>query len=408
VWVTAAAVVLVAGGSAIAYAATADTTAGQAGAAVGSATDHPGAAGMGAMAGAAGMGAMAGAAGATGTTVAASATSSASTTGVATSKPPAGKAPATGKGQRMAPAGTVVDGVDISGFPTQQRGGGIFTDRCGYSHSAADDPILAPGKAGQSMHHDFFGNTGTTASSTAASLIGGPTTCTTTADSSAYWIPVMYQNGTALTPESALIYWRQDRTLAPKVTAIPAGLEMIAGDESATAPQPLSVISWTCTPTKANPFPGKGSATPHDCAGTGRLRLTVHFPSCWDGHALDGAGQTNVVYPTASGCPASHPVAIPQIVFHVVFPTSSAANLTLSMTPTMTGSTNTEHVDFVNGWRQSTMDADTAACVATATRCGPVTGPQATPHGPSLQTLVDERARQLLEDRAKARHPGGH
>jgi hypothetical protein len=315
-------------------------------------------------------------------------------------------------GGSAAPA-TVVGGVDTSGFPTDQSSGGIFTDRCAYSHSAADDPILAPGKPGTAMHHDFFGNATTTASSTAASLVGGPSTCTTSADSSAYWVPVLYQNGKALTPKSALIYWRQSAALAPSVQAIPAGLQMIAGNESATAPQSTSVIRWSCTATKANPFPRKGSATPHDCTGGSRLRLIITFPSCWDGHSLGAVGQTNVVYPAEGTCPGSHPVAIPEIVFHVAYPTSSAADLTLSMTPTMTGSTNTEHADFVNGWKQSVVAADTKACISTATRCGPVTGTEATPHGPSLAALARQKAQQILKDRAKARkqarsHSGGH
>jgi Domain of unknown function (DUF1996) len=71
------------------------------------------------------------------------------------------------------------------------------------------------------------------------------------------------------------------------------------------------------------------------------LRLIVTFPSCWDGHTLDGAAQTNAVYPIDGRSPASHPVVIPQIVFHVIYPTSSAADLTLSMSPTTEGSTDT-------------------------------------------------------------------
>ncbi|HEY7010135.1 MAG TPA: hypothetical protein VH395_14400, partial [Jatrophihabitantaceae bacterium] len=75
------------------------------------------------------------------------------------------------------------------------------------------------------------------------------------------------------------------------------------------------------------------------------------------------------------------PVQIPQIVFHVNYPTSSADGLTLSMTPTMQGSTNTEHVDFVNGWNEAVVSADVTSCVDTSTRCGPVSGQLATPAG---------------------------
>ena len=128
-------------------------------------------------------------------------------------------------------------------------------------------------------------------------------------------------------------------------------------------------------------MPARGDA-PHDC-GTGQfVRLVVTFPNCWDGHSLKGMGQTNVIYQDASGqCPASHPVQIPQIVMHVAYPTSSAANLTLSIGPTQTGPTVTGHADFMSGWTQSAMDADVTACIDTQTRCGRTTGPDATPQG---------------------------
>jgi hypothetical protein len=268
--------------------------------------------------------------------------------------------------------------VATAGFPSGPRQPGIFTDRCGYSHELADDPILAPGKPGTSMHHNFYGNTRTTASSTAASLVGGPTTCTTTADSSAYWTPVLYQHGTPLTPGTALIYWRRPAGDTDSVHTVPVGLQMIAGDEAATAPQPTTVIKWTCQGVQGM---RDMTATPHNCAAGKDLRLVVTFPSCWDGHTLSGAKQTNVVYREAGGCPESHPVQIPQIVFHVNYPTSSADGLTLSMTPTMQGSTNTEHVDFVNGWNEAVVSADVTSCVDTSTRCGPVSGQLATPAG---------------------------
>jgi len=276
--------------------------------------------------------------------------------------------------------------VSTRGFPT--GGTGIFTDRCAYSHEAADDPIMYPGRAGASMHHDFFGNTGTTASSTAASLLGGATTCTTSADSSAYWAPVLEQDGRVLTPGTALIYWRRPTGEQAAVHTVAVGLQLIAGDEAATAPQSTSVISWGCAKAKAKGSAGTasgpkpGTATPHACPAGRDIRLTVFFPSCWDGKNLAGMGQTNVVYPVDHACPSSHPVQIPQIVFHVAYPTSTATGLTLSTSPAVQGSIDTAHIDFINGWDQARLNADVAACDATSTRCGPVTGPDATPRGP--------------------------
>ncbi|MGH7919441.1 MAG: DUF1996 domain-containing protein [Candidatus Dormibacteraceae bacterium] len=236
-----------------------------------------------------------------------------------------------------------------------------------------------PGKAGQSMQHDFYGNLRTGASSTARTLTGGQTTCSTSADASAYWTPVLYQNGQPLQPKAALIYWRQPGRLARAVTAMPSGIEMIAGDESATSPQPLSVVRWTCsgvTDARA------ATSTPHDCATGQLIRLIVAFPSCWDGHTLNGATQSNVVYPVKGRCPAGHAVVIPQIIFHVNYATASAANLTLSMSPTMQGSVDTAHTDFINGWQETLMARNVKDCIAAGLRCGPVKGSGAIPQGP--------------------------
>jgi uncharacterized protein DUF1996 len=285
-----------------------------------------------------------------------------------------------------APSSRTSPAVSTSGFPSGAGEPGIFTDRCAYSHEAADDPILAPNAAGQAMHHNFFGNVTTTAASTAASLVGKTTTCTTAADASAYWTPVMYQSGRALTPGTALIYWRRPARDTQAVQTFPAGLQLIAGNETATAPQPIDVVAWSCTGAQ----PKRRTTSPHDCPGA-HLRVTVTFPSCWDGHILSGRAQTNVVYRQAAGCPSSHPVQIPEVVFHVTWPTASAAGLTLSMTPTMPGSTNTMHVDLINGWTQTVLDRDVAACDATSTRCGPVTGPDAAPQGPAKTAPMRRR-----------------
>jgi hypothetical protein len=274
--------------------------------------------------------------------------------------------------------------VSTAGFPSGPGNPGIFTERCRFSHQAADDPILLPRRPGRSMQHDFFGNVSTNATSTAGSLLGGATTCRTSADSSAYWSPVLYQHARPLAPISALIYWRRPRRETDPIHTVPAGLQIIAGNEMADHPQGLARVSWNCTHEPRTLVSAIPTASPHTCAPEGRLKLTVAFPSCWDGHTLSAVGQRNVVYlePGKLGCPASHPVQIPQIVFHVIYPISSAAGLSLSMSPTTTGSVDTAHVDFINAWHQSILDADIRACVSTSTRCGPVAGPQATPHGP--------------------------
>jgi hypothetical protein len=227
------------------------------------------------------------------------------------------------------------------------------------------------------MAHNFFGNASTSADSTASGLVGGSTTCSTSADASAYWTPVLYQDGVAVTPIRNLIYWAGLHARDPTVTAPPAGLEMIAGNENATAPQPTRVVGWRC----ADRLPQAASATPVDCAGTRGLELRVTFPSCWNGSTLNGASQTNVVYPGAgTRCPAGYPVRIPTVIFHVVYPITSATGLTLSMGPGQQGSTDTAHGDFINGWDQSLLTARIDGCAGATHQCGHVTGSSALVH----------------------------
>jgi hypothetical protein len=275
--------------------------------------------------------------------------------------------------------------VSTAGFPSGGRNPGIFTDTCTLASTAPNDPIMMPGMTGMSMQHDFFGNRTVTASSTSATLRGGTTTCSTSADASAYWTPVVYQHGHALTPSRTLLYWRTPVAMAASTSAMPSGISLIAGDETATAPQSDSIVNWTCTATSADPHP-KRAALPHDCAAGSQLRLIITFPDCWDGHTFDGRDRSGAVYATGDSCPASHPVHIPQIVLHVSYPTASGEGLTLSTGPHTQGPPITGHADFVSGWNQQRMQADAAACDAAQVRCGPVRGADAVPMGGKPRT----------------------
>jgi hypothetical protein len=284
-----------------------------------------------------------------------------------TTQPPLAAAP-------MVPTPTTSGGVTVPPTPAAPDVSKIISDTCLYSHEANDDPILMPGQTGQSMAHDFFGNTTTSAATTAASLLGGSTTCSTSADASAYWTPVLYQNGQPITPTHNLIYWSGLHAQDPVVTAPPAGLELIAGNENATAPQSAKVVGWRC----ADPSPQVVSATPVNCAGTKGIEVRITFPSCWNGSTLNGASQTNVAYPTArTTCPAGYPVRIPTVIFHVVYPITSATGLTLSMGPGQQGSTDTAHGDFINGWNQTVLTRLIDGCSSAANTCGHVTGADA-------------------------------
>ena len=63
---------------------------------------------------------------------------------------------------------------------------------CGVSRMSNDDPIVLAGKPGASHHRTFIGNRAVSAESTAASLVGGASSCEDIGDSSAYWVPTLF------------------------------------------------------------------------------------------------------------------------------------------------------------------------------------------------------------------------
>lgn len=273
-------------------------------------------------------------------------------------------------------------------------GAGFFRSRCDYSHTAADDPIVMPGMEGKSMVHDFFGNASTNASSTASALrVSAKTTCLAPADTSAYWVPALYQNGVRVTPKLALIYYRRSGRQHARIATIPQGLQMIAGNAVATTPQSTSIAYWNCG---ANAGVANSALPPASCPSGSQLVLTLVFPDCWDGRTLVGAGQHNVVYAVRGRCPSAYPVAIPQLNVHVHYPISTGAGLTLSMSPTMNtmpGSIDTTHADFVNAWEPTVLSKLVARCDAGAEKCGTV-GKANAPLGITAQELAKEQARR--------------
>ena len=84
-----------------------------------------------------------------------------------------------------------------------------FVENCRFSHSAPDDPIVFPGKAGASHDHTFVGNRSTNASSTYRSLRASPTSCRRADDKAGYWVPTLLQGTTPVFPQGATIYYRR-------------------------------------------------------------------------------------------------------------------------------------------------------------------------------------------------------
>jgi hypothetical protein len=236
----------------------------------------------------------------------------------------------------------------LAGGTPSARADGIFIADCNFSHRAADDPIVRHGKPGTSHSHDFFGNAATNASTTFRSLRRHAGNCVPAGDHSAYWAPTLYRHGRAIKAIQVQVYY-QDFFRYGKVLPFPAGLRVVAGSASATAPQ-TGIVRWTCRDDQ-----GAGSATIPSC-GDKLITLHVAFPDCWDGRRLDSPDhRSHMAYNYEGGkelglqrCPASHPIVVPALQLNVVYPVHDGAGVRLA-----SGSVLTAHADFFNGWQPS-------------------------------------------------------
>ena len=237
-----------------------------------------------------------------------------------------------------------------------------FVENCRFSHTAPDDPIVFPGKAGASHDHTFVGNRSTNASSTYGSLRASRSTCRRAADTAGYWVPTLLQGGTPVPPMGATIYYRRG-TLAP-VQTFPNNFRVIAGDATATAPQGMRVTFWSCGALSGVP----PSATVPSCpAGRGSfLRLHVRFPSCWDGANLDSADhKSHLAYAVGRRCPSTHPVPVPAITQIYRYPTRGGEGFTLA-----SGGQFSAHADFINAWRPGALRRLVDECLNALVHCG--------------------------------------
>lgn len=238
----------------------------------------------------------------------------------------------------------------------------MFATRCEYSHSAPDDPIVAPGRPGESHLHDFFGNPTVDAYSTAARLVRAKeTTCDLVDDTASYWSPALIGPAGPIAPSFADAYYRVAPGVPPaELEPYPLGLAMIAGDALAETAQPTSIAGWGCghAPAVSSDFPS--------CPPQRPLTLRVTFPDCWDGTNLDSAThRDHVAYSTAAGCPTDFPVAFSQLTLLVSYPVNGdPTGLAIAAGPARVA-----HADFLNAWQPKALATNVRACLAGGVVC---------------------------------------
>ncbi|KAH9907808.1 hypothetical protein F4778DRAFT_777185 [Xylariomycetidae sp. FL2044] len=232
--------------------------------------------------------------------------------------------------------------------------------RFGCSQLTIDriDPLVEPGNMPSAHMHQIIGGNSLNASMVPGDYdpptVSSCTSCTYSEDFSNYWTANLYyraRNGSfKLVPQFAnlglgvqggmTVYYIRGYQSSAKVTAFPPGFRMLVGDslnrEEATMEKQLC---YRCEANKQqSPFGGApctGADTkgfPKQACGGG-WRVSVHFPTCWDGVNLDSIDhKSHIVYPqsgtfeTGGACPSTHPVRMPQVMYEIMFDTSQFNN----------------------------------------------------------------------------------
>ena len=249
-----------------------------------------------------------------------------------------------------------------------QGGVGQFVVECGFSHYLPDDPIVHPGEPGGSHLHQFFGAVDSGVAATEELLLAGETTCEQRLDTASYWTPALIDaEQNLIEPLKAVAYYRAGPDVDPALVApYPAGMMLVAGDHTAVEPQPMSVVSWSCS------TGGERSSTPPDCVGAPSLRMSVTFQDCWDGEHIRSPivpdPDLHVAYSAAGECPDTHPVHLLQLQLAIDYPPVPADQLEgLALT---SGDILSGHADFWNTWNQAKLENEVAHCLHRNLPCG--------------------------------------
>ncbi len=249
---------------------------------------------------------------------------------------------------------------------------GQFRVACEYSHFGADDPIIFPGQPGASHLHMFFGNTDTNAFTTEETLVnsGGGTCSGFELNRSAYWTPALLDGqGNAVVPDQIILYYKTKHP--DTVTAMPQGLQMLAGNLDRESFETSALLHWSCGPNgggynQTNRIP--------DCGGD-LINASIVFPNCWDGVNLTSEDfLSHLTYvDDNTACPDSHPRRLPKISILIYWPGVDSVE-GWHLASDRSGSFNappggTLHADWWGGWNDDTMDLWIEGCMQASRNC---------------------------------------
>lgn len=256
---------------------------------------------------------------------------------------------------------------------------GAFRTGCQVVKHGFFDPIVSPGQDNSSHLHTFFGNTGINPTSTSATIASsGNSTCRGgTINRSSYWIPSLIDIRTG-TPQDPMFesnfYYKSGYAVNPtSIVNLPQGLRMIAGDASCTSQSCQTAGLFGCAWSGGNSDWYDHIPTKAQCPSNGFswLIVGIDFPQCWNGeldspdHKSHMTNPVNVGANNTGNCPSSHPFALPQIAYQILYRYDDKdanwfANLRLSSDkyPTSSPAGYSMHGDYIMGWGKDAQGVD--------------------------------------------------
>jgi hypothetical protein len=281
----------------------------------------------------------------------------------------------------------LIRAVSSSQLPTKSEDGS-FREPALISHMNFDDPIIFPGQPGASHLHVYAGPPNIDANSTTAGLAACPSSTNGggTLNCSAYWSPAMIDttDGTPVAPSSMLIYYKTgyggvDTT---KIQPVPAGLRMVSGSSANSTEAGVTVSRFVCYGGATGV--GWQKSIPTNCNTWNTLVMEVSFPQCWDGKNLDSPDhKSHMAETTGSGCPATHPVALPHISYEWYYDLAKVdikrmAKWRLSSDNYVGPAGYSAHGDYWMAWDAATMKQIVVGCLNASMDChaGPLNNGQ--------------------------------
>jgi hypothetical protein len=225
--------------------------------------------------------------------------------------------------------------------------------RFGCSQLVIDriDPLVNPGLTPSPHLHQIVGGNSFNASMDPAShdLVKDSTctTCTYSEDFSNYWTAVMFfraRNGTfKRVPQYSnvglrgvggiTVYYIPPYDGKTTVTAFKPGFRMLVGEAGLRNNKAMQrQLCHRCLGVGGDggaPCTGKDTQSLPKAPCPNGMRVTVTFPTCWDGKNTDSPDhKSHIAYPSrgtfesTGTCPDTHPVRLPQIMYEVMWDVS--------------------------------------------------------------------------------------